>query len=573
MATITSVGSGYWDVAGTWDVGVPTIDDDVIIAAGHTVTIRDENAQCLSLTINTGAPRGTLVFECANGATKITFKDDATARIVNNGTITIQNTTSVKKCTWVGGSTTNKVDFQTIGTLNQADYWHLEYIKFSDPANFTTTKKIYVDKDVQTDSVTLNDGSTLTVAAGVTYIIGHVGEDAVDTLTINSGAHFYVNGASGNKVTIRGASASNRINCPIYAVIGCGEIKVSYCDFLYVKNRLIDLTICNKSPSRFDHVTGKADDSYAVYIGNSIVYFDDCSIETGANDYCIIADRTYIKARNTEFKTAHATVWLRAYSTVCDLLGCNVFGKNAVFSPLEGEVNHYSKLTLTVKTGATPLQDAFASLIQDHARDYDAKNQFFGHGSYSKADGTLVIYGLWKVETSTGLVYYSDPDNNGPSGTKEKHLLKVVKENYWPSQDKSYYMSQDRMDTVYLTPTEAGAVRAVKFGTFQFPHVLKIGRLKKRRLDEKFIPDRAVAYRKDIGGYGRSWRLIGYIDTDIWNTVAQIENLADGVARSLDLGTGEGLVNCILQDPDFAEDVDRYGRLDYTVTLMEQSNL
>lgn len=69
-----------------------------------------------------------------------------------------------------------------------------------------------------------------------------------------------------------------------------------------------------------------------------------------------------------------------------------------------------------------------------------------------------------------------------------------------------------------------------------------------------------------------SSRISGYIETDIWNTVAQIENLAGGVARSLDLGTGEALVNYILRDPDFAEDIDRYGRLDYTVTLVEQSS-
>ena len=350
------------------------------------------------------------------------------------------------------------------------------------------------------------------------------------------------------------------------------EIKVNYCDYLYVKNRLIDVTTCNKSPSRFDHVTGKADDSYAVYIGTSIVYFDDCSIETGAIDYCIIADRTYIKARNTEFKTAHPTVWLRAYSTVCDLLSCNVSGKNAVFSPLEGEVNHYSKLTLTVKTGATPLQDAFASLIQDHARDYDAKNQFFGHGSYSKPDGTLIIYGLWKVETSAGLVYYSDPDNNGPSGTKEKHLLKVVKENYWPSQDKSYYMSQDRSDTVYLIPLETYEGRVIKFGTFQFPHVQDIAQMEERQFVEKFIPDRTIAYRKDIGGYGRSWQIEGYADTDIINTKNTMRGLADGLARTFDPGTGEALVNCIMKIKSLIETVTKPTRLLYTVTLMEQSN-
>jgi len=39
MATITSVGSGLWSAAGTWDAGVPVDNDTVVIAAGHTVTM------------------------------------------------------------------------------------------------------------------------------------------------------------------------------------------------------------------------------------------------------------------------------------------------------------------------------------------------------------------------------------------------------------------------------------------------------------------------------------------------------------------------------------------------------
>jgi hypothetical protein len=37
MATITSVGSGLWSAAATWDAGVPVDDSVVIIAAGHVV--------------------------------------------------------------------------------------------------------------------------------------------------------------------------------------------------------------------------------------------------------------------------------------------------------------------------------------------------------------------------------------------------------------------------------------------------------------------------------------------------------------------------------------------------------
>ena len=37
MATRTSVGSGNWSAAGTWDTGVPADTDTVVIASGHTV--------------------------------------------------------------------------------------------------------------------------------------------------------------------------------------------------------------------------------------------------------------------------------------------------------------------------------------------------------------------------------------------------------------------------------------------------------------------------------------------------------------------------------------------------------
>lgn len=39
MATITSVGSGLWSAAGTWDTGVPVDGDTVVIASEHTVTL------------------------------------------------------------------------------------------------------------------------------------------------------------------------------------------------------------------------------------------------------------------------------------------------------------------------------------------------------------------------------------------------------------------------------------------------------------------------------------------------------------------------------------------------------
>ena len=52
MATRTSVGSGNWSSAGTWDTGVPVDGDTVIIAAGHTVVFDvDQSAFSTGVTL------------------------------------------------------------------------------------------------------------------------------------------------------------------------------------------------------------------------------------------------------------------------------------------------------------------------------------------------------------------------------------------------------------------------------------------------------------------------------------------------------------------------------------------
>lgn len=53
-ATATSAGTGNWGTAGTWTPAeVPTVDDEVLIQGGHTVTIA-ANATCADLHINGG---------------------------------------------------------------------------------------------------------------------------------------------------------------------------------------------------------------------------------------------------------------------------------------------------------------------------------------------------------------------------------------------------------------------------------------------------------------------------------------------------------------------------------------
>jgi len=568
MATITSVGDGYWDVAGTWDAGVPTVNDDVVIA--HTVTIRDENAVCLSVTINSGKQ---LVFECSGGATKIAFKDDANAKIVNSGTITIQNTTAVKKCTWAGGSKTNKVDWQTEGTHNvEKAYWHWEYVKVSFDI-LLWGPQLFVDKDIRTNYFGI-DRTGDWLVKGIVTLEPH-GEDLIWTVEANKlidlrcTAELIIKGTASYRVYIQGPDASNRMDRIHFA----GIIDAKYWTHRYTvtgfwlnggKGYLENCAIASQ---------------WNTLMGGSMwpFYFKNCVLSSG---YRVFREGWYyLKFEDSDLGGTTSEMTGR---TRIDLIGDgNTNLPTSWDNWQECRVAYLKRLTLTVKDHLNnPIQGAYVALIQDHAQDYKDILDFYDWGffdaGYTDASGQITLYALHKTYRRGGnwldeTVYYSDANNNGPSGTKEKHLLKIVKPNYWPSQDKEYYMSQDRSDTIILTPYETGT-RVIKFGTFQFPHVQSLPEVKKRGFVEKFIPDRNIAYRKDVGGYGRSWRISGYIDTDIWNTKAAMEALADGTARSFDRGTGEALVDCIMLDPEFPEDVDRYGRLEYTVTLMEQSN-
>ncbi len=67
--TYISTGSGFWNTAGTWNIGaVPGPNDNVIIANGHTVTINVNTPSCHNLSIGQG------------GAATLRFGNNNTAR-------------------------------------------------------------------------------------------------------------------------------------------------------------------------------------------------------------------------------------------------------------------------------------------------------------------------------------------------------------------------------------------------------------------------------------------------------------------------------------------------------------
>ena len=109
MATITSVGSGAWGTAGTWDAGVPADGDDVIIASGHTVTFDvDQSAFTTGVKVTI---TGTLTHTTATGTYCLFVKTGAS--IVGAGT-------------WNVGTSDAPIPFAAKHTITGAAGWYVD---------------------------------------------------------------------------------------------------------------------------------------------------------------------------------------------------------------------------------------------------------------------------------------------------------------------------------------------------------------------------------------------------------------------------------------------------------------
>jgi hypothetical protein len=109
MATITSVGSGAWGTAGTWDAGVPADGDDVIIASGHTVTFDvDQSAFTTGVKVTI---TGTLTHTTATGTYCLFIKTGAS--VVGAGT-------------WNVGTSDAPIPFAAKHTITGAAGWYVD---------------------------------------------------------------------------------------------------------------------------------------------------------------------------------------------------------------------------------------------------------------------------------------------------------------------------------------------------------------------------------------------------------------------------------------------------------------
>lgn len=96
--TFTSVTSGNWGNASTWNTGtVPTVSDNVIIASAHMVTI-NTNAVCHNLTVGQG---GAAVLQIGNNNFARSLTVDGAITVNPNATLrvnTLSNTTHTMNC-------------------------------------------------------------------------------------------------------------------------------------------------------------------------------------------------------------------------------------------------------------------------------------------------------------------------------------------------------------------------------------------------------------------------------------------------------------------------------------------
>lgn len=109
MATRTSVGSGNWSAAGTWDTGVPADTDAVVIASGHVVTFdADQSAFTTGVKITI---TGTLNHALTGGPYTMFLKTGAS--VIGAGT-------------WNVGTSANPIPFAVKHTITGAAGWYVD---------------------------------------------------------------------------------------------------------------------------------------------------------------------------------------------------------------------------------------------------------------------------------------------------------------------------------------------------------------------------------------------------------------------------------------------------------------
>jgi len=171
--TITSVATGNWNAAGTWDLNrVPLATDAVVIEGGYTVTLNVSTAALASLTISAGSTFSTTSAYTVNAITITvngTFVRGSTGS--TTGTMSVNN----------GGTYQHNINGGTIptATWDAASLCYITGMSNSGPAGLTQTfGNVTWNCPNQTVGFGLNN-DTFTVQSGSTFTLTNSGTGSV----------------------------------------------------------------------------------------------------------------------------------------------------------------------------------------------------------------------------------------------------------------------------------------------------------------------------------------------------------------------------------------------------------
>ncbi|MCX7987791.1 MAG: hypothetical protein N2662_12710 [Bacteroidales bacterium] len=225
-ATITSAGTGNWSAPTTWVGGVvPGVNDDVIIANGHQITV-NVNAFCNTLTINTGATNTSVAV--GNNNLSVTGAITINAPTAAN----IQKYISVVNGTLQAGSITL--------SATGGDTWD-SYILISGTGSVSVAGNISLSPSnlrtyiLFTGNGTLNVGGNLT-GGGITSAAGGGGAATTGTVNFNgtgaqsistSGYYDVIFSGSGTKTLGAAITVGRNLSITGTATVDCQQYQIT----------------------------------------------------------------------------------------------------------------------------------------------------------------------------------------------------------------------------------------------------------------------------------------------------------------------------------------------------------
>jgi len=211
-ATITSAGSGIWNLGATWVGGViPIAGSDVVIAAGHTVTLAaDQTITAIdSLTINgtgvlTNAATSAIVIPTVvvegtltnTGVLSIGTALSGAGALTNTGTLNLAGTSTITTLTAGGGGTVNYTQTGAPQTVLPTTYSNLgisgDGVKTMTgvttvSGNFTMSGSVTATPVITTIGGNLNIAGDAEMTTGADNVV-------TGTLSVAGGAHLHMGG-------------------------------------------------------------------------------------------------------------------------------------------------------------------------------------------------------------------------------------------------------------------------------------------------------------------------------------------------------------------------------------------